>query len=157
MRPTRRERGDSRWAAFYRSVRCRDCCMRSIREDLHLYAVAQGSGGSFFHWWCILVSAGHLGPAGVDGGRVPITQHTRAPTFVSTSTATSIRETSLLSLLIEDATVGKTTIGRWEDKRSFTYVRVASLTRVRSYYVIFRHRFFIRIQLTHRVRSASQI
>lgn len=78
MHPTRRERRDPRWAAFYRNARCRDYTP-CIREDLHLYAVAQGAGGSFFHWWCTLVSAGHLGPAGVDGGRVPITQHTNPP------------------------------------------------------------------------------
>lgn len=55
----------------------------------------------------------------------------------------SERRRRRLPLRIEDATAGETTIGRWEDKRSFTYMRVAPSTRIHSYYVIFRHRFFV--------------
>lgn len=103
-RRTIRRKGERGTSEKSRASPCRvrslpRLCMHSaFVNSAHLYAIAQGKrrGGSFLH--CALgggtlVSVGHLGPAGVDGGRVPITQHSGAPTFVSTFTlacATSI-------------------------------------------------------------------
>lgn len=64
--------------------------MRLSRERLRIRCARERParrGGSFLQLGgaavYTLVCVGHLGPAGVDGGRVPITQHSGAPTFVS--------------------------------------------------------------------------
>lgn len=117
----------------------------------------KGSDGSFLHSMVLhSVSVGHLGPAGVDGGRVPITQHSRAPTFVSTSTCVHhLYPASSLYLcaarMQQPPERRQSAGGRTNDR-----LPTCASTRIRSYYVIFRHRFFVGPTRARRYRHTLQ-
>lgn len=75
-----RARGSALGTAVYRGARRRNPARVLHPRGPHLYAVLRKRAAvASSTRWCTLVSAGHLGPAGVDGGRVPITQHTGHP------------------------------------------------------------------------------